>query len=233
MPSPMQRLLNTLRGGKAVKGCVWDTPRWYVPCSEQTDGEKKTIGAKERDAAERLLFADAISTVQAQRVIVVDESGTHIGMTPAYARAPRGQRAYDRTLRNYGHNLTLLSGLRLSGIQACMVIEGAVNTSVFETYVEQILCPVLQSGDIVVMDNLSCHKGTQVETLIHQRGATILWLPPYSPDLSPIEHAFSKLKTYLRQAKAQTLNTLIEAIIQGLSTITDIDAMGWFTNCGF
>lgn len=171
--------------------------------------------------------------MDAQRVMVVDESGIPIGMTPTHARAPRGQRAYDTTLRNYGHNLTLLSGRRLSGIEASMVIEGAVNTLVFETYVEQVLCPVLSSGDIVVMDNLSCHQGTVVEYLIHQRGATILWLPAYSPDFAPIEHAFSKLKTYLRQAKAQTLETLIEAIIQGLPTITDTDALGWFTNGRF
>lgn len=199
----------------------------------RTDREKKTLGACERDGVQRLLFQDAVSTVEAQRVIVVDESGTHIGMTPTYARAPRGQRAYDTTLRNYGHNLTLLSGLRLSGIEASMVIEGAVNTAVFETYVRDVLCPTLASGDLVVMDNLSCHKGSVVEALIDQRGASILWLPPYSPDFSPIEHAFSKLKTFLRQAKAQTLDALIEAIIQGLLTISATDAIGWFTHCGF
>jgi transposase len=174
-----------------------------------------------------------LNTVEAQRVIVVDESGTHIGMTPLYARAPVGQRAFDTTIRNYGHNVTLLSGLRLTGIEAPMVIEGPVNTAVFETYVQQVLCPTLSSGDIVVMDNLSCHKGIRVESLIRERGASILWLPPYSPDFSPIEHAFSKLKTFLRQAKAQTLDALIEAITQGLLTISDIDAIGWFTNCGF
>src|SRR5258708_6378324 len=229
----MQRLLNISRVGKPAMGCVSVMPQWFALCSAPTDREKKTLGAKERDGGERLLFADVISVVEAQRVIVVDESGTHIGMTPLYARAPRGQRAYDTTLRNYGHNLTLLSGLRLSGVEASMVIEGAVNTAVFETYIQHVLCSVLSSGDIVVMDNLSCHKGTVVETLIHQRGATILWLPSYSPDFSPIEHAFRNLKTYLRQAKAQTLNALIEAITQGLLTISDIDAVGWFTDCGF
>ena len=182
---------------------------------------------------QRLLFADVLRTVEAQRVIVIDESGTHLGMTPIYARAPRGQRAYDTTLRNYGHNLTLLSGLRLSGVEASMVIEGAVNTAVFETYVREVLCPTLQRGDIVMMDNLSAHKSAAVETLITQRGATILWLPSYSPDFSPIEHAFSKLKTFLRHAKAQTLETLIEAITQGLLTISKTDAIGWFTTCGF
>lgn len=179
------------------------------------------------------MFADIVKTVEAHKVIVVDESGTHIGMTPLYARAPRGQRAFDTTLRNYGHNLTLLSGLRLTGIEAPMVIEGPVNTVVFETYVEQVLCPALVPGDIVMMDNLSCHKGPRVELMIAQRGATILWLPPYSPDFSPIENAFSKLKTHLRQAKAQTLDALIDAITQGLLNISDIDAIGWFTNCGF
>ena len=213
--------------------CAWAMPRWCAPCSGRTDREKKTLGAKERDAAQRLLFADVLSTVEAQRVVVIDESGTHLGMTPSYARAPRGQRAYDTTLRNYGHNLTLLSGLRLSGVEASMVIEGAVNTAVFETYVRQILCPTLQRGDIVMMDNLSAHKSAAVETLITQCGATILWLPSYSPDFSPIEHAFSQLKTFLRQAKAQTLEALIEAITQGLLTISANDALGWFTNCGF
>ena len=166
-------------------------------------------------------------------MIVVDESGTHIGMTPQYARAAPGQRAYDTTLRNYGHNLTLLSGLRLNGIEASMVIEGAVNTAVFETYVREVLAPTLSKGDIVVLDNLSCHKGATVEALIHQRDASILWLPPYSPDFSPIEHAFSKLKTFLRQAKAQTLDALIAAITQGLLTISAPDAISWFIHCGF
>ena len=229
----MQPSLSTLRNGKRITGSGLDMRRWCEPYSGLTDREKKTLGARERKADERLLFADVASTLQAQKVIVVDESGTHIGMTPAYARAPRGQRAYDTTLRNYGQNLTLLSGLRLSGIQASMVIEGPVNTAVFEAYVEQVLAPALSTGDIVVMDNLSCHKGPRVQALLQQRGATILWLPSYSPDFSPIEHAFSKLKTFLRQAKAQTLDTLIEAITQGLLTISHVDAIGWFSNCGF
>ena len=198
-----------------------------------TDREKKTLGARERDAAQRRLFADVISTVEAQRVVVIDESGTQIGMTPGFARAPSGQRAFDTTLRTYGHNLTLLSGLRLTGMDAAMVIEGAVNTAIFETYVREILAPTLSPGDIVMMDNLSCHKGPRVEALITQRGASILWLPPYSPDFSPIEHAFSKLKTFLRQAQAQTLEALIDAITQGLLTISDSDAFGWFIHCGF
>lgn len=180
-----------------------------------------------------MLFEDRISTLEAQRVIVVDESGTHIGMTPTHARAPRGQRALATSLRNYGRNLTLLSGLRLKGMEASMVIEGAVDAAVFETYVREILSPTLRSGDIVVLDNLSCHKGPAVEALIAERGAAILWLPAYSPDFSPIEHAFSKLKTFLRRAKPQSLDALIDAITRALATISDWDAIGWFTHCGF
>jgi transposase len=186
---------------------------------------KKTLGARARDAVQRLLFADVISALEAQRVIVVDERGTHMGMTAQYARAAPGQPAYDTTLRNYGHNLTLLSGLRLNGIEASMVIEGAVYTAVFETYVRQVLAPTLSKGDSVVLDNLSCHKGATVQALIQQRGASILWLPPYSPDFSPIEHAFSKLKTFLRQAKAHTLDALFAAITQALLTISAPDAI--------
>jgi transposase len=180
-----------------------------------------------------MLFADVVSALPAERVVVVDESGTHIGMTPTHARAPSGQRAFATSLRNYGCNLTLLSGLRLTGMDASMVIEGAVDSAVFETYVRQVLSPTLHPGDIVVLDNLSCHKSPTVEVLIADRGASILWLPAYSPDFSPIEHAFSKLKTFLRRAKAETLDALIDAITRGFATITDLDAIGWFTHCGF
>lgn len=191
------------------------------------------MGAKERDEAERLLFRDLASTVVARRMIVVDESSTHRGMTPLYARAPRGQRAYDSSLRNYGHNLTLISGLRLTGMDAPMVIEGAVTTAVFEAYVRDVLCPTLRPGDIVLLDNLSAHKAHSVTTLIEQCGASILWLPTYSPDLSPIEKAFSKLKQFLKRQKALTLDALIDAIAPGLSLITPRDALGWFISCGF
>jgi transposase len=173
------------------------------------------------------------STLPVPRLIVVDESRTHRGMTSAYARAPRGQRAYATHLRNYGHNLTLIAGLRLDGIQAPMVIEGAVNTAVFEVYVRDVLCPVLRPGDVVLLDNLSCHKTATVAALIEARGAALLWLPTYSPDFSPIEKAFSKLKQFLKRVTALTIETLIDAIARGLSLISPVDALGWFISCGF
>src|SRR4051812_39016393 len=169
----------------------------------------------------------------ARRVIVVDESSTHVGMTAAYARAPRGERAYAQQPRNYGKNMTLLAGLRLEGISAPMVIEGAVNTAVFEAFVEHVLLPTLQPGDMVIVDNLSAHKSKRVEAMLAQKSCQILFLPAYSPDFSPIENAFAKIKQFLRVAQAQTVETLIDALAQALTTISPFDAIGFFTNAGF
>jgi len=204
-----------------------------VPYSALTDRSKKTLQAQERDEGERLLFQDLASTVEVKRLVVIDESGTKVGMTPAYARAPAGQRAYSTAPFNSGHNYTLLAALRQSGMSAPFVIEGAADSAVFETYISDILGPTLLPGDLVVMDNVRFHKATPIEALIHDRGASILWLPPYSPDLSPIEHAFSKLKQWIRRAKATTFEALLQAIDQGLLSITASDAISWFINCGF
>ena len=204
-----------------------------MPCRKSIGREKKTVGAKERNTVERVVFQDFAGTLLVRRVIVVDESSTHIGMIAQYARAPRGKRAYDSTLRNYGHNLTLIAGWRLTGMEAPMVIEGAVNTAVFEAYVRDVLCPTLQAGDVVIMDNLSSHKASVITALIESCGACIVWLPKYSPDFSPIEKAFSKLKQIIKRRKAQTLDELIEAITHALQLITETDACGWFTACGY
>lgn len=172
-------------------------------------------------------------TLSAAKLVIIDESGTHLDMTSAYARAPRGERAFDQVLRNYGSNVSLLSALRLSGMHAPFVVEGSINTAVFEAYTEHILSPLLQPGDIVVMDNLPCHKTESVRLLIEGRGASVLFLPAYSPDLSPIEHAFSKLKQALRQVKALTFETLLDAIAAALQTISPCDALGFFCACGY
>jgi len=197
------------------------------------DAQKKTIGALERDEGARTLFRDVASTLPVEKLVVVDESSTHLGMTPLYARAPRGQRAYARTKRNYGQNVTLLSALQLGGMRASMVIEGSTTTPVFETYVEQVLAPILEPGTVVILDNLAAHQADNVQRLVEAKGAHLLFLPAYSPDLSPIEHAFSKIKQALRRAKAQTLDALIDAIAQALAAVSWADTVGWFTSCGF
>jgi len=219
--------------GKPATGETWGK---YDVASGGTCGmdvQKKTVGAKERDVVERRLFADTAQTLDAGRVVVIDESSTHLDMYSAYARAAKGERAVATARRNYGHNLTLIAGLRLDGMTAPLVIDGAVNTAAFEAYLQQILVPTLRSGDIVVLDNLRCHKTHIVRLAIENAGARLLFLPPYSPDFSPIEQAFSKLKAFLRRAKAQTLDALLDAIALALDTITSTDALGFFVDCGF
>ncbi len=194
--------------------------------------EKKTGAASERDEGVRAAWSDYAQTLPARRIVVVDESSTHLDMVSNYARAPRGVRAIVKHKRNYGKNITLLAGLNLTGISASMVIEGSVTTSVFEGFVQQVLLPTLHPGDIVILDNLAAHKAAQVQHCLSQHGCQVLFLPAYSPDLSPIENAFSKIKQFLRCVRAQTVDSLIEAIAQALDTISPEDAMAYFTNAG-
>ena len=171
--------------------------------------------------------------VDARQLVVVDECGSHIGLTSLYGWAPRGERAHGSIPRNRGKNTTLMASLSLSGIGAAMIIEGSTNASAFEVYVEQILAPRLEPGQLVVLDNLSAHKSQRVQALIEARGCHLLFLPSYSPDLSPIEEAFSKLKAFLRRVGARTREELLEALSQALETITPPDALGYFTHCGY
>ena len=129
----------------------------------------------------------------------MDECSTNIALTRLYARSPRGERAYGKAPRNWGKNVTLIASLSTEGMGAAMSVEGATDGVVFETYVEHFLAPVLEEGQIVVMDNLQVHKSRRVEELIEGAGAEVLFLPPYSPDFSPIEEAFSKVKGILRR----------------------------------
>lgn len=171
--------------------------------------------------------------VDATRLVVVDECGSNIALTPVYARSPKGQRTHSSVPRNRGKNTTLLASLSLAGIGASMIIEGAINTVALEVYVEQILAPSLSAGQIVVMDNLSVHKGTRMRQLIEAQGCQLLFLPAYSPDYSPIEETFSKVKAFLRRVGARTHEALQEALAQALETVTTQDALGWFRHCGY
>jgi len=166
-------------------------------------------------------------------LVFLDESGSNIALTRLYARAPRGKRARGSLPRNRRKNVTLLASLSLSGIGETMIIEGSASAQVFEIYIEQILAPSLQKGQIVVMDNLRTHKGHKVRELIEARGCQLLFLPAYSPDFSPIEEAFSKVKAALRRVGARTHEALQQAIGQALLTVTAADASGWFTHCGY
>jgi transposase len=154
-------------------------------------------------------------------------------MTPRYGRAPRGQRVHGVVPRNHGHNVTLVAALSVAGIGAAMALPGALDGPAFVAYVREFLIPTLRPGQIVVLDNLAVHKNAAARRLIEARGCRLLFLPPYAPDFSPIELAFSKLKQHLRRAGARTADALHAALADALDAITARDARGWFAHCGY
>src|SRR3954471_15611869 len=157
--------------------------------------QKKSRIASERDEEARGLWQWLASRFDARRLVFVDESGFHTSMTRARARAPRGKRAYGKVPRNRGKNTTLIASMTLEGgMCEAMAVEGATDAQVFEAYVEGFLAPSLWAGQIVLLDNLGAHKTQRVRELIEARGAEVWFLPAYSPDLNPIEEAFSKVK---------------------------------------
>jgi transposase len=176
-----------------------------------------------------------VSKLDRGRLVFVDEMGTHTSLAPLYGYSPRGKRAFFKLPRNRGKNTTLLASIGCEGMGPSMVVEGSTSTSgeVFEAYVEHLLAPTLRAGQVVVMDNLSAHKGGRVRELIEERSCELIYLPPYSPDFNPIEQAFSKLKASLRRAEARTREALIEAMGAALSTISAQDASGFFGHCGY
>jgi transposase len=163
----------------------------------------------------------------------VDEMGANVSLAPLYAWSCRGERAFGSAPRNWGKNVTLLASITEEGVGACLAVEGATTREVFETYLERALAPTLRSGQVVVMDNLSAHKGGRVREIVKGSGCEVLYLPPYSPDLNPIEQVFSKVKGLLRKAGARTREALIEAMGRAPKAVTVQDARGFFSHCGY
>jgi hypothetical protein len=198
--------------------------------------KKRSVGASERDeflrAAWRTLVAGEAG-IDAKQLVFVDEMGTNTSLAPLYGWSRRGERAHLKAPRNWGTNLTLLASITRGGMGPCLVVEGATTREVFEAYLEHVLAPSLRPGQVVAMDNLSSHKGGRVKELIESRGCELLFLPPYSPDLNPIEQAFSKVKGLLRRAEARTHVILLEAMGQALSAVTTRDTRGFFDHCGY
>lgn len=172
-------------------------------------------------------------TLDYRSLVFVDEMGTNTSLSPVYGWSKKGERAHCSVPRNRGKNTTVLASMSLEGMGSSLAVEGATTSAVFETYVERVLAPTLRKGQVVVMDNLSAHKGERIRELIEQRGCELLYLPSYSPDLNPIEEAFSKIKGLLRKAEARSREALLEAIGAALSVITDQDAHGFFEHCGY
>jgi transposase len=171
--------------------------------------------------------------VEPERLLFVDECGTHTSLAPIYGYAPRGERLYLPVPRGRGKNTTLLSSMTLSGMGPSLAVEGATTARVFETYIEKVLLPSLREGQIVVMDNLSAHRPKRIRELIEQQGCELLYLPAYSPDYNPIEEAFAKIKNLLRKAAARSKEALVEAIAAALSAVTAQDVRGFFEHAGY
>ena len=163
----------------------------------------------------------------------VDESGFQRGMTRLYARARRGERAFGRVLRNRGRNLTTLAAMTVDGVLAAMLIEGGTDKAVFLTFLDRVLIPSLRPGQVVVMDNLGAHHANGVRERIEAAGCRLIYLPPYSPDLNPIEMLFSKLKALVRAVVNSTTRRLEEAIAGALKRVTPGDCRGWFAHAGY
>jgi transposase len=191
------------------------------------------MASSERDEQRRSVFREHVKTIVSERFVFVDECSTNISLAPIYARAPRGERAYGKAPKNWGKNLSLLCAIDSEGVKSSMSVEGAVDSKAFEAYLEHFLAPKLRRGQIVVMDNLSSHKSKRVERLIEAAGATLLFLPPYSPDMNPIEKAFSKVKGILRKVQARTREALVEATGHALEALTPEDIRGFYADCGY
>ena len=171
--------------------------------------------------------------VRAERLVFVDEMGANVSLSPLYAWSRRGERAFGSAPRNWGKNVTLLASITAGGVGPCLAVEGPTTRGVFEAYLERVLAPSLKPGQIVVLDNLSAHKGGRVRELVEAAGCELLYLPPYSPDLNPIERAFAKVKGLLRKAEARTRGALVEAMGRALDAVSGRDARGFFGHCGY
>ena len=199
--------------------------------------KKKSLVPTERDSERvRLLrerFIGQLPAFPTERLVFIDETGTRLDMTRTHGRALRGEPVHDRIPRNRGENVTVIASMSIGGIEAVMTVDGGTTTEVFLAFIEQVLAPTLSPGDIVVLDNVGAHRAKQVREALEKLDIRLRYLPPYSPDLNPIEMCFSKLKTYLRAAKARCRSTLDDAIASAIDTITPMDCGGWFSASGY
>jgi transposase len=172
--------------------------------------------------------------VDPRRLVFVDEMGVHTSLAPLYGYSRKGERVRLEVPRNRGKNTTLLASMTLlGGMGETMAVEGSTDKEIFEAYVERVLAPTLEAGQVVIMDNLPAHKPAGVRELIEERGCELIYLPAYSPDLNPIEEAFSQIKAMLRRVGARTKDALVDALGEALSAVSAQDARGYFEHAGY
>ncbi len=181
----------------------------------------------------RACFRGRAARIDPGRFVFLDETGTSTAMTRRYGRAPRGQRLVEAVPEAHWEMTTLISAIRRDGVVGSLEFPGATDAMAFRTYLERVLVPALRPGDIVVLDNLAPHRVGAVARILRKAGAGVWYLPPYSPDLNPIEKIWSKIKALVRKAKARTREALWEAIARALEAITPEDCQGCFASCGY
>lgn len=189
--------------------------------------------ASERNNHKRAWYWRRMENLDHERLKFIDESGVTTVLTKLFGRAAPGERVAEAVPKNYGQSTSVISLISINKVETTMLIEGAVDTICFNTFCESFLPPVLKTGDILVLDNLGAHRASRIEQIASRHGARVIWLPPYSPDFSPIEQMWSKLKTYLRKAKARSAAELDRAISDGLKAMTESDCLAWFKHCGY
>ncbi len=189
--------------------------------------------AAERSNRKRAWFWRRMKKIVHGRLKFIDESGVTTVLSRLFGRAAPGRRVQESVPKNYGQSTSVVSLIGLAGVETTMLVEGAVDTLVFNAFCENFMRPCLRAGDVLVLDNLGAHRASRIEEITVECGARVIWLPPYSPDFSPIEQMWSKLKTHLRTAKARTIKELDRAIAGGLKLITESDCRGWFKHCGY
>ncbi|HEY9762116.1 MAG TPA: IS630 family transposase [Trichocoleus sp.] len=197
--------------------------------------KKKTFHATEKTSErvqqQRVEYWQQIRNFLAENLIFIDESGVNLAFTRLFARSPRGQRAYGERPQKRGQNVSMIAAIGLSGVIVQLPLMGAVDGLLFEAFIAQKLVPKLWQGACVVLDNCSIHKGAEIAALIQSAGATVIFLPPYSPEFSPIENCWSKIKSLLRSLKARTYPDLDKAIARAFDQVSLEDIQGWFTHC--
>lgn len=198
---------------------------------------KKSLRASEQDRADvarrRWQWKQRQGKVSAARLVFIDETWAKTNMTRTHGRCARGERLIAKVPHGHRKTLTFIAGLRHDGITAPCVFDGPINAESFLAWLVQFLIPIVRAGDIVVMDNLSSHKNAAVRRAIRAAGAKLFYLPPYSPDLNPIEQAFAKLKTLLRKQNARTTEQVETCIAKLLDRITPAECRGYFAEAGY
>jgi transposase len=195
--------------------------------------KKKSLIASERDPWQRAVFALEQADLDATAIVVIDEVGSNLDLTPTHAWAPVGERAIASAPRNTPLNTTTIASLTHQGMGPALIVKGGVDRLTFEAYLEKVLAPTLKPGQVVLVDNLSAHTSTGAQAIVAACGCRLRYLPPYSPDYSPIELAFAQIKADLRRAAARTYDKLEDAIATALQQISAADARAFFQHCGY